>query len=41
MTREGALDRAARHFDDGGFLADLARRVAIRSESQDPAQRPS
>jgi acetylornithine deacetylase/succinyl-diaminopimelate desuccinylase-like protein len=39
MTREAVLERVARHFDDGEFLADLARRVAIRSESQDPASR--
>ncbi|MFY7855714.1 MAG: M20 family metallopeptidase [Rubrivivax sp.] len=28
---------AAAHFDGGGFEADLARRVAYRTESQDPA----
>ena len=34
MSRQSALARAARHFDDGTFVADLARRVAIRTESQ-------
>ena len=38
MNREAALAAAAAHFDDGCFVRDLARRVAIRSESQDPAQ---
>ena len=40
MSRESALGRAARHFDDGTFIADLARRVAIRTESQVPESRP-
>jgi len=39
MSRESALGRAARHFDDGTFIADLARRVAIRTESQVPESR--
>jgi len=34
MSRQAAIDRAARHFDEGIFLADLARRVAIPTESQ-------
>ena len=38
MSRDGALAAAAAHFDSGAFVRDLARRVAIRSESQDPAQ---
>ncbi|MEE8271780.1 MAG: M20 family metallopeptidase [Alphaproteobacteria bacterium] len=38
-TRDGALRRAAGHFDDGGFMADLARRVAIPTESQEPDRR--
>jgi len=37
-SREAALAAAAAHFDDGTFARDLARRVAIRSESQDPAR---
>ena len=40
MSRESALRRAARHFDDGAFIADLARRVAIRTESQVAQSRP-
>ena len=34
MSRQAAIDSAARHFDEGTFLADLARRVAIPTESQ-------
>jgi hypothetical protein len=34
-TREGAIGRVARYFDDGGFKAHLAELVAIRSTSQD------
>src|SRR5579862_6347757 len=34
MTRAAAIAAAARYFDDGSFLADLARRVAIPTESQ-------
>lgn len=41
MSRDTALARSRRHFDDGGFIADLARRVAVRTESQDPQQRPA
>jgi acetylornithine deacetylase/succinyl-diaminopimelate desuccinylase-like protein len=40
MSREAAIVRAARYFDDGKFLADLARRVAFRTESQVPESRP-
>ena len=40
MTRESAISRATRHFDEGQFIADLARRVAIRTESQIPESRP-
>jgi acetylornithine deacetylase/succinyl-diaminopimelate desuccinylase-like protein len=40
MTRDGAIARAALHYDDGGFLADLARRVAIHTESQVPESFP-
>jgi len=39
-TRDGAIARAARHYDDGSFLADLARRVAIHTESQVPESFP-
>jgi acetylornithine deacetylase/succinyl-diaminopimelate desuccinylase-like protein len=40
MTRESAISRATRHFDEGQFIEDLARRVAIRTESQVPESRP-
>lgn len=34
MTRAAAIAAAQAYFDDGGFAADLARRVAIPTESQ-------
>ena len=34
MTRAAAIAAAERYFDDGRFAADLARRVAIPTESQ-------
>jgi acetylornithine deacetylase/succinyl-diaminopimelate desuccinylase-like protein len=39
-TRDEALARARAHFDGGEFQADLARRVAIPTESQEPELRP-
>jgi acetylornithine deacetylase/succinyl-diaminopimelate desuccinylase-like protein len=36
MSRDAAIARAADYFDTGGFKADLARRVAIPTESQNP-----
>jgi len=36
MSRAGAVGRAYAYFDNGGFLADLTRRVAIPSSSQEP-----
>ena len=39
MSRADAIARAERHFDDGTFLADLARRVAIPTQSQAPEGR--
>ena len=33
-SRAGAIARACSYVDDGRFEADLARRVAIRTESQ-------
>ena len=39
-TRDAAIDRASERFDDGSFLATLARRVAIPTESQDPRGAP-
>ncbi len=39
-TREGAIASALRYYDDdaGGYFADLARYVAVPSESQNPAR---
>jgi acetylornithine deacetylase/succinyl-diaminopimelate desuccinylase-like protein len=39
-SRQDALDRAARWFDEGHLLAALSRRVAHRTESQDPQSLP-
>ncbi len=36
MTREASLQDIERYFDGGGFVTDLARRVAIPTESQNP-----
>jgi acetylornithine deacetylase/succinyl-diaminopimelate desuccinylase-like protein len=36
MTRTAAIAAAEKYFDSGGFLADLVRRVAIPTESQNP-----
>ena len=35
-SRSGALNRAAEHLECGDFMTDLARRVAIPTESQEP-----
>lgn len=40
MSRDAAISGAYAYFDDGGFLADLKRRVAIPSESQKPERKP-
>jgi acetylornithine deacetylase/succinyl-diaminopimelate desuccinylase-like protein len=40
-SREGAIARAEKHFDEGTFLADLERRVAIPTESQDSNSMPA
>ena len=40
MSRETAIANAERYFDDGGYKADLARRVAIKTESQNPDRGP-
>lgn len=39
MSRTGAITRVSDYFDRGGFFEDLARRVAIPTESQEPARR--
>lgn len=36
MSRQAAIDRAQRHFDEGHFQKTLARRVAAPTESQNP-----
>jgi acetylornithine deacetylase/succinyl-diaminopimelate desuccinylase-like protein len=36
MSRSNAIAEAHAYFDDGRFLADLGRRVAIPSSSQEP-----
>lgn len=41
MRREQALALAAQHFDRGDFARDLARRVAMRTESQAPSSGPA
>lgn len=38
MTRESAIERARAYFDDGTFETDLSRRVAIPTESKNPAR---
>jgi acetylornithine deacetylase/succinyl-diaminopimelate desuccinylase-like protein len=38
MTRAAAIRRVAEHFDSGAFVGDLGRRIAFRTESQDPAR---
>ena len=40
MSRSAAIARASDYFDSGDFLADLARRVAFRTESGVTARRP-
>ena len=39
-TRESAIAAAVDAYDSGRFLADLDRRVAYRTESQEPSQAP-
>lgn len=36
MSSADAIARAASHLDKGAFKADLARRIAIQTESQNP-----
>ena len=40
-SRTGAIGRAEAYFDSGEFEAELARRVAIKSESQKLPEKPS
>ncbi len=39
-ARDEAIAEVERYFDDGDFIADLARLVAVRSESQKPESAP-
>ena len=39
MSRAQAIAAAERYFDEGRFFDDLGRRVAIPTESQNPARR--
>ena len=38
MSRSAAIAAIEKYFDAGGFIADLSRRVAIPTESQNPAR---
>ncbi len=38
MSRDQAVANATAYFDEGGFVADLGRRVAIATESQNPGR---
>ena len=40
MSRAAAISRALAYFDNGMFFSDLARRVAIPTESQEPRRLP-
>ncbi|HSI02080.1 MAG TPA: M20 family metallopeptidase [Reyranella sp.] len=40
-SRNGAIGRAEKYFDDGGFLDDLQRRVAIPTTSQEEGSMPA
>ncbi|WP_326537847.1 M20 family metallopeptidase [Pseudorhodoferax sp.] len=40
MARDQAIRNAEHYFDSGAFLRDLTRRVAFRTECQDPARAP-
>ena len=40
MSREAALAAAESWISDGGFFDELARRVAVRTESQKPESLP-
>jgi len=39
MSRQSVIRSLQTYYDDGRFLADLRRRVAIPTESQNPARR--
>ena len=39
MSREAAIQRITEYFERDQFFQDLARRIAVRTESQEPARR--
>lgn len=39
-TREATIERAEAYFDNGTFLSDLSRLVAVETESQTPEKKP-
>jgi acetylornithine deacetylase/succinyl-diaminopimelate desuccinylase-like protein len=40
MSRQDVIRSLQAYYEEGRFLADLRRRVAIPTESQDPSRRP-
>lgn len=40
MSRQLAIENVTQHFESGAFMQDLARRVAIKTESQIPESHP-
>ncbi|WP_219419182.1 M20 family metallopeptidase [Pseudonocardia nigra] len=40
-TRAGVVEESTSYIDSGAFLEDLRRRVALRTESQDPGSHPA
>lgn len=40
MSRQQAIEAIKQHFESGAFMQDLARRVAIKTESQVPESHP-
>ena len=40
MSREAAIERALTFFDDGRYIDEVAHRVAILTESQNPERLP-
>ena len=41
MSREEAIRRITAYFDGGGFFTELALRIAVPTESQNPERRPA
>ncbi len=40
MSREAAIERALTFFDDGRYIDEVAHRIAILTESQNPERLP-